>query len=114
MTLYVARLADRAPGSLFTLAHAHTGHLGELVCDPLVTLLRGPDASWTPLEISTPFARVVTTEARGTMRLVQRDEHRRLVTLVNVWMRRVRANVLCAQPVLQKEEICSLVAYGAE
>jgi hypothetical protein len=45
MTLHVERLADVAPGSLLTVAHAHSGHLGELVPDPLVTLLRGLDGA---------------------------------------------------------------------
>lgn len=114
MTLYVERLPDVPASSVFTVAHAHTGHLGELICDPLVTLLRGPDGSWTPAEISTRFARVVTAEAGDIVRVILRDDHRRLVTLVNVWMRQVRANLLGAQPVLQKEEVCSLVAYPAE
>jgi len=41
------------------------------------------------------------------------DAHRRLVKLVEVWMRDVHANLLRAQPVL-KEEVCSLLAYPAE
>jgi hypothetical protein len=94
MTLHVERLSDCASGSLFTLAHVHAGHLGELVPDPLVTLLRGLDCSWTPLEISTAFAEVVTAEARDAVRVLLRDEHRRLVKLTEVWMRNVKAGPL--------------------
>ena len=111
MTLYVERLPDVPAGSRFTVAHAHAGHLGELICDPMVTLLRGMDGSWTPLEISTPFARVVTAEVGDTARVVLRDEHRRLVKLVEVWMRQVQANLLGAQPLFQKEEMCSPAEY---
>ena len=113
MTLYVERLPDVRAGSIFTVAHAHTGHLGELVCDPLVTLLRGPDGSWTPLEISTPFTHLATVEL-DPRRVVLRDEHRRLVKLTDVWMLNIRANLLRAHSSLQKEEMCSLVAYLAE
>jgi len=89
MTLYVERLADAPDGSLFTLAHAHAGHLGELICDPMVMLLCTFDGSWVPLEITTPFAHVVTAEAGDAARVVLRDERRRLVKLVEVWMRNV-------------------------
>ena len=111
MTLHVERLADGASGSLFTLAHAHSGHLGELIPDPRVVVLRSVDGSWTPTEISTPFACIVTAEAGDPLRVVARDEHRRLVKLVEVWMRNVRANLLRAQPALRKEEMCSPVEY---
>ena len=114
MTLHVERLADCAAGSLFTIAHAHAGHLGELVPDPMVTLLRSLDGSWTPLKISTPFTQVVTAEAGDAARVVLRDEHRRLVTLVDVWMRKVEVNLLRASHILEKEEMCSPVAYPAE
>jgi hypothetical protein len=114
MTLFVSHLADPAAGSVFTLAHAHAGHLGELICDPLVTLLRTVDGSWVPLEISTPFAHVVTVEAGDAVHVVLRDEHRRLVKLTEVWMRNVEVNLLRARHVLQKEEMCSPVAYPAE
>jgi hypothetical protein len=111
MTLYVARLADCGAGSLFTVAHAHAGHLGELVPDPMVTLLRGLGGSWVPLEIATPFAHVVTAEAGDPVRVVLRDEHRRLAKLVDVWMVDVRDGLLRAEPVLQKEEMCSPAEY---
>jgi hypothetical protein len=48
VTLYVERLGDVSAGSLFTLAHAHAGHLGELICDPTVVVLRSLDGSWAP------------------------------------------------------------------
>jgi hypothetical protein len=110
MTLHVARLADVAPGSLFTIAHAHTGHLSELICDPLVTLLHHVDGSWTPFEITTPFTHLVTVEL-DPVRVVLRDEHRRLVKLVDVWMRQVEANLLRAHHAFQKEAICSPAEY---
>ncbi len=94
MTLYVSPLQVVSAGPSFTIAHAHVGHLGELIPDPMVTLLRSLDGSWTPLEISTPFACIVTAEAGDSARVVLRDEHRRLVKLVEVWMRNVRANLL--------------------
>ncbi len=111
MTLCVSRFQDVPAGSLFAVAHAHAGHLGELICDPSVLVVRAIDGSWTPLEISTPFTLVVTAEAGDTARVVLRDEHRRLVKLVEVWMRNVRSNLLRAQPVLRKEEMCSPVEY---
>jgi hypothetical protein len=114
MTLFVSRLQDAPAGAPFTIAHAHANHFGELICDPIVTLLRAIDGSWTPLEIATPFAHVITAEAGDTARVILRAEHRRLVKLVEVWMRNVKANLLRARPVLQKEEMCSLVAYPAE
>lgn len=110
MTLHVERLADVAPGSLLTVAHAHSGHLGEPVPDPLVTLLRGLDGAWTPLEITTPFTHLVTVEL-DPLRVVLRDEHRRLVKLVDVWMRQVEANLLRAHHAFQKEEMCSPAEY---
>ena len=112
MTLYVSRFQDVAAGSLFAVAHAHAGHLGELICDPSVLVVRAIDGSWVPLEIATPFSLVVTAEASDGVRVVLPIEHRRLVKLVDVWMR--KANILRAQPVLGKEEMCSLVAYPAE
>jgi hypothetical protein len=111
MTLYVSRLPEVPAGSLFTIAHAHAGHIGEPICDPLVTLLRAVDGSWVPLEITTPFAHVVTAEAGDPVRIVARDEHRRLLKLVEIWMRNVSANLLRAHHVLQKEEVCSLAEY---
>ncbi len=111
MTLHVERLADAPEGSLFTLAHGHAGHLGELVPDPFVKLFRGVDGSWTPLEIATPFTQVVTAEAGDTVRVVLREEHRRLVKLVEVWMRNVKVNLLSARHVFQKEEVCSPAEY---
>lgn len=113
MTLYVERLRDVSAGSLFTAAHAHAGHLGELVPDPMVTLLRCLDGSWVPLEISTPFARVVTAETGDRVRIVPRDEHRRLVKLVEAWMRNVRVNLLGSAHAFREEEMCSLVASPA-
>jgi len=113
MTLYVSRFQDVPAGSLFAVAHAHAGHLGELVADPSVLVLRVLDGSWTPLEIATPFAHVVTAEF-DPVRVVLRDEHRRLVKLTEVWMRNVSANLIRAHHVLQKEEMCSLDAYPAE
>ncbi|MEO8901160.1 MAG: hypothetical protein ABI488_05755 [Polyangiaceae bacterium] len=111
MTLHVSRLADCAAGSLFSIAHAHAGHLGELVPDPLVTLLRGLDGAWTPTEISTPFAHVVTAEVGDTVRVVLRDEHRQLVKLTEVWTRNVRFNLLRSAHAFRKEEMCSPAEY---
>jgi hypothetical protein len=93
MTLHVERLADCASGSLYTLAHRHAGHLGELVPDPLVTLLSCRVESWTPLEIATPFAHLVTVEL-DPLRVVLRDEHRRLIKLTELWMANIKANLL--------------------
>lgn len=109
MTLHVSRLADCAAGSLFSIAHAHAGHLGELVPDPLVTLIHGVDGSWVPLEISTPFAHLVTADTGDRVPVILRGEHRRLVALVNVWMRNVEVNLL-KRDALQGEEMCSRVA----
>ena len=110
MALHVERLADAPAGSLFTLAHAHAGHLGEFIPDPLVALFRSPDGSWTPLEITTPFAQVVAAEL-DPLRVVLRDEHRRLVALTEVWMRNVEVNLLRARHILRKEEVCLPAEY---
>lgn len=111
MTLHVERLADVSAGSLFTLAHAHAGHLGELICDPMVTLIRELDGSWVPLEVATPFTRMVTAEVGDPVRVLLRDEHRRLVKLVEVWTASIHVNLLSARNAFQREEVCSPAEY---
>jgi hypothetical protein len=114
MTLHIERLGNVAAGSLFTIAHAHAGHLGALVCDPMVTLLRDVDGSWVPLKISTPFTQVVTAEARDEARIILRGEHCCLVKLVNVWLANVRVSLLRARDALRTEDAPSVVDYPAE
>jgi len=91
MTLYVERLQDARAGSLFIVAHYHRGR--ELVPDPEVALLRRSDA-WTPLSIALPLSVVVTAGNDGIVIGGRREEHRRLVKLVDVWMANVSANLL--------------------
>jgi hypothetical protein len=112
MTLFVERLPDVPAGSLFIVAHYHRGR--EPIPDPEVALLRRHDGRWIPLSIALPLCVVVTTGNEGVMTEVPSDEHCRLVKLVDVWMANVRANLLRTQGVLQKEELCSPVAYLAE
>ncbi len=112
MTLFVERLPDVPTGSLFIVAHYHRGR--EPIPDPEVALLRSSGGRWTPLSIALPQSVVVTAGNDGVVIEGRRDEHRRLVKLVDVWMANVSANLLRTQGVLQKEKMCSPVAYPAE
>ena len=58
----------------------------------------------------TPFAHLVTVEL-DPLRVVLRDEHRRLAKLADVWMRQVEANLLRAHHAFQKAEMCSPAEY---
>lgn len=111
MTLHVERLADRPAGSVFVLAHRHIGR--EPVPDPEVTMLRGSDGHWTPLAIALPFSSLTTASTDGSVMATRRNEHRRLITLVEVWMTNVRTNLLKAGAP-ENEEIRGPVVYAAE
>lgn len=110
MTLHVERLADGPAGSLFVLAHRHHGR--EPVPDPAVVLLCDGEY-WTPLSITLPLSHVLTAGMDGVVIATRRDEHRRLVQLVDVWMRNVRAGLL-RQDRLENQEIAAPWAYAAE
>lgn len=111
MTLHVERLADGPAGSVFVLAHRHPGR--EPVPDPEVTMLRGSDGHWTPLSIAMPFSSLMTARPDGSVMATRRNEHRRLIKLVEVWMTNVRTNLLKAVAP-ENEEIQGPVVYAAE
>lgn len=111
MTLHVDRLPDSPAGALFVFAHRHVGR--QPVPDPAVSLLRSPHGRWIPLSITLPLSHIVTADTDGVVVAGRRDEHRRLVKLVDVWMANVRAGLLQrSRP--ENREIEAPVAYAAE
>ncbi len=110
MTLHVERLPDGPAGSLFIVAHRHVGR--EPVPDPEVALLRTADGCWTPLSITLPLSHLVTVGPDGVF-VARRDEHRRLVKLVELWMANVRLGLL-TQDRLEDQEIAAPFAYAVE
>lgn len=110
MTLHVEQLPDGPAGALFVFAHRHVGRLP--VPDPAVSLLRSTDGRWTPLSITLPLSHIVTAGTDGVVVAARRDEHRRLVKLVDVWMANVRAGLL-QQSRPENQEIVAPAAYAA-
>lgn len=111
MDLHVDRLQAVAGGSLFAVAHRHADR--EPVVDPEVTMLRTRDGHWIPLSIALPLSMVATAGADGVVLRERRGEHRKLVKLVDVWMRNVSINLL-SRDSLEDQEISPAVAYAAE
>lgn len=111
MTLHVERLADVSDRSCFIVAHRHPAR--EPVPDPEVTLLRTADGCWSPLSIALPLSHLVTAGTDGVVIATRRDDHRRLVKLVEVWIANVRLGLL-KQGLLENQEIEAPVACTAE
>jgi hypothetical protein len=111
MTLHVERLADVSDRSCFIVAHRHPGRVP--VPDPEVALLRETDGRWTPVSIALPLSRFVTAHMNGSVFAGRRDEHRRLLKLVDVWMHNVRVHLL-KRGVAENQEIVAPVAYAAQ
>jgi hypothetical protein len=109
MALHVERLPAGPAGPLFVFAHRPVGR--EPVPDPEVVLLRAAVGRWTPLSITLPSSHLVTASTDGAVVAERRDEHRRLVKLVDLWMRIVSANLLRTHHLLQEEEVCSPAEY---
>jgi len=111
MTLYVERLQDARSGSVFVVAHYHRGR--EPMPDPEVALLLRPDGSWTPLSIALPLSIVVTAGNDGIVIGGRRDEHHRLVKLVDIWMANVRVGLL-RHSVQEEQRMMPAIADAAE